>query len=98
MTVPGDDAPRDVIFTFAYASWKTAVDRGMCFSEDRLAEALLEHPQVRRLMVVETPRSLPIKLVQGGPAPAAALPGHRARDALQPGPRAPHGPARLCRP
>ena len=75
MTVPGDDdAPRDVIFTFAYASWKTAVDRGMCFSEDRLAEALLGHPRVRRLMVVETPRSLPIKLAREALRPPPPFP------------------------
>jgi teichuronic acid biosynthesis glycosyltransferase TuaH len=55
---------RDVIFTFAYASWKTAVDRGMCFSEDRLAQTLMSHPRVRRVMVAETPRSLPIKLAR----------------------------------
>ena len=74
MTEPGDDAPRDVIFTFAYASWKTAVDRGMCFSEDRLAQALLEHPRVRRLMVVETPRSLPIRLVREALRPPPPFP------------------------
>jgi glycosyltransferase involved in cell wall biosynthesis len=74
MTAPGDDTPRDVIFTFAYASWKTAVDRGMCFSEDRLAEALLADPRVRRLMVVETPRSLPIKLVKEALRPPPPFP------------------------
>ena len=62
--MPGSEAPRDVIFAFAYASWKTAVDRGMCFSEDRLAQALLEDPRVRRLMVVEIFCSLLIKLVK----------------------------------
>jgi len=67
-------ASRDVIFSFAYASWKTAVDRGMCFSEDRLVEALRDDPRVRRLIVAETPRSLPLKL---------------ARDVLRPPPRFP---------
>lgn len=55
---------RDVVFSFAYASWGTAVARGMCFSEDRMAETLLGHPDVRRLLVVETPRSLPLKLAR----------------------------------
>ncbi len=54
----------DVVFSFAYASWATAVDRGMCFSEDRMAETLLGHPEVRRLLVVETPRSLPLKMAR----------------------------------
>jgi teichuronic acid biosynthesis glycosyltransferase TuaH len=82
-------ASRDVIFSFAYASWKTAVDRGMCFSEDRLVEALRDNPRVRRLIVAETPRSLPLKL---------------ARDLLQPPPSFPasdttslYSPVRLRR-
>jgi hypothetical protein len=79
----GDPAPdpaaggRDVIFAFAYATWRTAVERGMCFSEDRLAQELMRHPGVRRLMVVETPRSLPVKLV---------------KDAVRRPPRFPAGP------
>jgi glycosyltransferase involved in cell wall biosynthesis len=80
---------RDVVFSFAYASWGTAVARGMCFSEDRMVETLLAHPDVRRLLVVETPRSLPLKL---------------ARDVLQKPPSFPtaetaslYGPTRLRR-
>src|SRR6478752_1400610 len=80
---------RDVVFSFAYASWGTAVARGMCFSEDRMVETLLEHPEVRRLLVVETPRSLPLKL---------------ARDAMRSPPPFPttetaslYGPTRLRR-
>lgn len=79
----------DVLFSFAYATWGTAVARGMCFSEDRLVQTLIEHPDVRRLLVVETPRSLPLKL---------------ARDALRPPPPFPttetaslYGPTRLRR-
>ncbi|HEU5252498.1 MAG TPA: glycosyltransferase [Solirubrobacterales bacterium] len=82
-------AERDVVFSFAYASWGTAVARGMCFSEDRLVETLLAHPEVRRLLVAETPRSLPLKL---------------ARRVLQPPPPFPadgraslYGPTRLRR-
>jgi teichuronic acid biosynthesis glycosyltransferase TuaH len=81
--------PRDVVFSFAYASWSTAVARGMCFSEDRLAQTLLDHPEVRRLIVAETPRSLPVKL---------------AKDLLRPPPPFPtseraslYGPMRLRR-
>jgi len=72
--MPGSEAPRDVIFAFAYASWKTAVDRGMCFSEDRLAQALLEDPRVRRLMVVETPAQPADQAGQGPAAPPAPFP------------------------
>jgi len=79
----------DVLFSFAYATWGTAVARGMCFSEDRMVETLLGHPEVRRLLVVETPRSLPLKL---------------ARDALRSPPPFPasetaslYGPTRLRR-
>jgi teichuronic acid biosynthesis glycosyltransferase TuaH len=86
--MPGQ-GERDVVFSFAYASWATAVDRGMCFSEDRMVETLLAHPEVRRLLVVETPRSLPLKL---------------ARDALRSPPPFPagetaslYGPTRLRR-
>jgi teichuronic acid biosynthesis glycosyltransferase TuaH len=55
---------RDFFFSFAYASWGTAVARGMCFSEDRMVETLMRHPDVRRLVVAETPRSLPVKALK----------------------------------
>ncbi len=82
-------APRDVIFAFAYATWRTACERGMCFSEDRLVQRLLDHPRVRRLLVVETPRSLPIKLVKDRLRPPPPFP--EAPDAWL------HGPTRLRR-
>jgi glycosyltransferase involved in cell wall biosynthesis len=66
--------PRDVFFSFAYASWGTAVARGMCFSEDRMVEALIGHPAVRRLVVAETPRSLPIKLLRDRVQPPPPFP------------------------
>lgn len=61
---------RDVIFTFAFTSWSGAAARGFCFSEDRLASALLEHPHVRRVLICDPFRSAPRKLVR-------ALLGHR---------------------
>ncbi|HEY4779769.1 MAG TPA: glycosyltransferase, partial [Solirubrobacterales bacterium] len=67
-------ASRDVFFSFAYASWGTAVARGMCFSEDRLAETLMQHPAVGRLLVAETPRSLPIKLFRDRVEPPPPFP------------------------
>jgi glycosyltransferase involved in cell wall biosynthesis len=72
---------RDVVFTFSYLSWQAAAQRGWCMSEDRLARALVEHRRVRRVLVGETMRSLPIKLardllsVERVPFPA----GERAR-------------------
>lgn len=54
----------DVLFSFAYATWGSAVARGMCFSEDRLVETLIEDRRVERLLVAETPRSLPVKLLK----------------------------------
>lgn len=66
---------RDVVFSFAYASWSTAVARGMCFSEDRMAQTLLSHPDVCRLIVAETPRSLPIKLAKDLLRPPPSFPG-----------------------
>ncbi|HKH64874.1 MAG TPA: glycosyltransferase [Solirubrobacterales bacterium] len=54
----------DVLFSFAYATWGTAVARGMCFSEDRLVETLIDDRRVERLLVAETSRSLPIKLLK----------------------------------
>jgi glycosyltransferase involved in cell wall biosynthesis len=71
-------ASRDVFFSFAYASWGTAVARGMCFSEDRLAQTLMRDPAVGRLVVAETPRSAPIKLVRDRLSPPPPFPAGRA--------------------
>lgn len=72
--VSAQGQPSDVVFSFAYASWGTAVARGMCFSEDRMVETLLAHPDVDRLLVAETPRSLPLKLARGALRPPPAFP------------------------
>lgn len=79
----------DVVFSFAYATWETAVARGMCFSEDRLVETLAGDPKVGRLLVAETPRSLPIKLVKDRLRRPPRLPGG-GRTSL-------YGPTRLRR-
>ena len=80
----------DVLFSFAYATWGTAVARGMCFSEDRLVETLIGDPRVRAA-------------ARGGDAaqPAAeAAEGHGAKPP-PPFPRASgvslYGPTRLRR-
>jgi teichuronic acid biosynthesis glycosyltransferase TuaH len=80
---------RDVVFSFAYASWGTAVARGMCFSEDRMVQTLLSHPDVRRLIVAETPRSLPIKLAKDLLRPPPPFPGSECASL--------YGPVRLRR-
>jgi glycosyltransferase involved in cell wall biosynthesis len=71
---PGRDEPRDVFFSFAYAGWGTAVARGMCFSEDRMVETLMRHPGIRRLVVAETPRSLPVKALKDRLSPPPRFP------------------------
>jgi len=80
---------RDVVFSFAYASWETAVARGMCFSEDRMVETLLAHPEVRRLLVAETPRSLPLRLARRALRPPPPFPTDGAASL--------YGPTRLRR-
>lgn len=57
-------AQRDVVFTFSYVSWQAAAQRGWFMSEDRLARALVTHRRVRRVLVCDVMRSLPIKLAR----------------------------------
>jgi glycosyltransferase involved in cell wall biosynthesis len=68
------DGRADVLFAFAYASWGTAARRGMCFSEDRMVETLMGHPEVGRLLVAETPRSAPIKFLRDRLQPPPPFP------------------------
>ena len=49
--------PRDVVFTFTFETWADAVARGMARPPDRLALTLLEHPEVRRLVIANPPRN-----------------------------------------
>ena len=69
------DGARDVVFTFSYITWQAAARRGWFGSEDRLARTLLTHPRVRRVLVCDLIRSLPLKLARDlagalRPAPA----------------------------
>lgn len=68
--------PRDVVFTFTFETWSDAVARGMARPPDRLALTLLEHPEVRRLIVANPPRNALRRA-------AKVLTGHR--DARFPG-------------
>jgi teichuronic acid biosynthesis glycosyltransferase TuaH len=60
----GGEGARDVVFVFSYVTWKAAARRGWFMPEDRLARALLTHPRVRRVLVSEHMRSLPIRLAR----------------------------------
>jgi teichuronic acid biosynthesis glycosyltransferase TuaH len=55
---------RDVLFTFTFETWSDAVARGMARPPDRLALTLLEHPQVRRLLIADPPRSAPRRIAK----------------------------------
>lgn len=68
----------DVVFTFNSATWGDAQERQMCFSEDRLLGRLWARPDVRRLLVVEGLRSVPLRLARrllGGRPPFPARAG-----------------------
>jgi glycosyltransferase involved in cell wall biosynthesis len=53
---------RDVIFTFFHTSWAHGVKHGLTFPDDRLADTLLRHPHVERLLIVNPYRSVAGKL------------------------------------
>jgi teichuronic acid biosynthesis glycosyltransferase TuaH len=57
-------APRDVIFSFCFTTLEGAERRGMHYPPERLVLALLEHPRVRRLLIVDPFRSLPVEIVR----------------------------------
>ena len=63
-TVPRAATGADVAFTFSYLSWDAASRRGWFMPEDRLAKTLLTHERVRRLLVCDRVRSLPLKLLR----------------------------------
>jgi glycosyltransferase involved in cell wall biosynthesis len=54
----------DVVFTFSYLSWSAAARRGWFGTEDRLARGLVEHDGVRRVLICDRARSLPVKLLR----------------------------------
>jgi teichuronic acid biosynthesis glycosyltransferase TuaH len=70
---------RDVVFTFTFETWSDAVARGMARPPDRLALTLLEHPEVRRLIVADPPRNgarrLAKRLLGRHDAPFPGTPG-----------------------
>jgi glycosyltransferase involved in cell wall biosynthesis len=76
-----ESAKQDVVFTFSCVSWQAAAQRGWFMSEDRLARALVSHRRVRRVLVCDVMRSLPIRL-------ARDLMSYRGRDRFPAGERA----------
>jgi glycosyltransferase involved in cell wall biosynthesis len=73
----GSRGAADVVYAFSYVTWEGAQARGMCHSEDRLVQTLLEHQAVGRLLVCDPFRSLPIKAARrlASPSGAPPLPG-----------------------
>jgi teichuronic acid biosynthesis glycosyltransferase TuaH len=55
--------PADVVYTWSYVTWRTSASRGWCHTEDRVGPSLLASPRVRRVLMCETSRSLPVKLI-----------------------------------
>ena len=68
------EARQDVVLSFGYASWATLVAREMSFPEDRLFQTLSEHPSVGKVLVAESFRSLPIKVIKDRLRPPPAFP------------------------
>lgn len=54
----------DVVFTFSWMTWDAAAARGWFMPDDRLAHTLLASERVRRLVVCNRIRSLPIKVMR----------------------------------
>jgi teichuronic acid biosynthesis glycosyltransferase TuaH len=65
-------APSDVVFTFSYVTWAAAAGRGWFMPDDRLARTLVGHERVRRIVVCNQLRSLPVKLVRDRGRPGGA--------------------------
>jgi teichuronic acid biosynthesis glycosyltransferase TuaH len=78
-------APRgDVVFTFSYMTWQGAAQRDFFMPEDRMAQSLLAHERVRGLLIGDTFRSLPVKLVRDRLNAPVALPDRERTGLLQP--------------
>ena len=56
--------PSDLVFSLSFTTWTGAVRRGLVMPEDRLAAALPSSPHVRRLLVSNPYRSLPVVLAR----------------------------------
>jgi len=54
----------DLVFALSFTTWTGAIRRGLCMPEDRLAAALPSSSRVRRLLVSNPHRSLPVVLAR----------------------------------
>lgn len=54
----------DVVYAFSHLSWEAAARRGWFGTEDRIAKALVGHERLRRVLICDRMRSLPVKLVR----------------------------------
>lgn len=76
---------RDVVFVFFGVSWSGAVRRVMVMPEDRVAEGLIGHQSVRRLLVCNPYRSVAGKvLATARRRPEPAFPASADRRLLEP--------------
>ena len=76
--------PRDAIFTFDEVTWEAAQQRGMCFTPDQVALALIDDPRVRQVLICDQPRSAPIKLVKDALRRPALFPANERVHHYQP--------------
>ncbi len=75
----------EVVFAFSYLSWGAAARRGWFGTEDRLARGLVTHEQVRRVLICDRARSLPLKLLRDRLTyDAAPFPADERRQLLAP--------------
>lgn len=84
---PVDPHQRDALFTFSIETYNDAVQRGMMRPPDRLLATLLEHPDIRRVLVANPPRSAPARLLRAvvgrGDAPFPSTPEHTLHTPLR---------------
>jgi teichuronic acid biosynthesis glycosyltransferase TuaH len=84
-TIEAPSGPADVVFCFSYLTWQAVSQQGGFHSEARFARTLISHERVRRLLVCNTMRSLPRKLVGERLARGrGAFPADERRGLLEP--------------
>jgi teichuronic acid biosynthesis glycosyltransferase TuaH len=72
------------VFALAYQTWADAVERDMSWSADRIAQHLLQDPEVKALVVADPLRSHLARLRRRQIADDAGFPGDQSRSLLQP--------------
>jgi teichuronic acid biosynthesis glycosyltransferase TuaH len=72
------------VFALAYQTWADGVERDMSWSPDRIAQHLLQDPEVEALVVADPLRSHLARLRRRQIADDAGFPGDQSRSLLQP--------------